>query len=108
LYNGYGGVMAEKLTSISEARRNLPTLSQAAQSQFDRFIITHQGQPQSVLVGISEYQSLKASVELLQRPDIIDNIVVGLAEMKTGNRILLKEMNDDFAVSSKTLREAKA
>lgn len=59
--------MSEKLKSVSEARRTLPSLSKSAQDKMDRYIITQQGQPQSVLLGYRDYQALKHSVNLLRR-----------------------------------------
>ena len=84
--------MPERLTSISKARAKLPRLSQTAQKRLDRYIITLQGQPQSVLIGYDEYQSMKAAVELIQRPDVVEDIKAGLKELKEGKGIPLSGM----------------
>ena len=84
--------MPERLKSITEARRNLPSLSQAAQKRMDRYIITHQGQPQSVLVGFAEYQSMKTAVELLHTPERIEGILAGLKQLEEGQGVSVEEM----------------
>ncbi len=84
--------MPERLTSISMARAKLPRLSQTAQKRLDRYIITLQGQPQSVLIGYDEYQTMKAAVELMQRPDIVEDIKTGLKELEEGRGVPLAEM----------------
>jgi len=84
--------MPERLTPISKARAKLPRLSRSAQKSLDRYIITLQGQPQSVLVGYDEYQSMKAAVELMQRPDVVADIKAGLKELDEGQGVPLSEM----------------
>ena len=78
--------MPEQHTSISDARKNLPKLSQGAKVRMDRFIITHQGQPQSVLLGYKEYQGMKAAMELLHRPEIVEDIFAGLKDFESGEQ----------------------
>jgi PHD/YefM family antitoxin component YafN of YafNO toxin-antitoxin module len=84
--------MAEHLTPISKARAALTRLSRAAQKRLDRYVITQQGQPQSVLLGYDEYRGMQAAVELLQRPQVIGNINAGLKELESGKRLTPDEM----------------
>jgi prevent-host-death family protein len=53
--------MAEQFTSITNARKTLPVLSQSAQGGDERYIITNQGKPQAVLIGYGEYQGIMAA-----------------------------------------------
>lgn len=84
--------MAERLTPISKARAALTRLSRAAQKRLDRYVITQQGQPQSVLLGYEEYRGMQAAVELLQRPQVIANINAGLKDLENGKRLTPDEM----------------
>jgi PHD/YefM family antitoxin component YafN of YafNO toxin-antitoxin module len=86
--------MPEHLKSISEARKNLPGLSQAAQKRMDRYVITHQGQPQSVLLGYEEYQGMKAATELLHRPEVVESIKTGLKELESNRRLSPEEVRN--------------
>lgn len=84
--------MSEKLKSVSEARRTLPSLSKSAQGKMDRYIITQQGKPQSVLLGYQDYQSMKVSLELLQRPDVLESIARGRRDLAEGRSITFAEL----------------
>lgn len=84
--------MAERLTPISKARATLTRLSRAAQKRLDRYVITQQGQPQSVLLGYDEYRGMQAAVELLQRPQVIADINAGLRDLENGKRLTSDEM----------------
>jgi len=84
--------MAEELTSISKARASLTRLSRAAKRRMHRYIITHEGLPQSVLVGFDEYLSMKAAVDLMQHPEIVADIQAGLHELDEGKGISPAEM----------------
>jgi len=83
--------MPERTKSISEARQSLPGLSQTAQKRLDRYIITHQGQPQSVLIGYNEYLGMKAAVDLLHRPEDLKSIQTGLAQIEAGHGLTAGE-----------------
>jgi PHD/YefM family antitoxin component YafN of YafNO toxin-antitoxin module len=90
--------MAEQMKSITDARKDLPTLSQTAQRKMDRYVITHQGRPQSVLVGWNEYQGMKAKAELVNRPKAVASIRKGLAELKEGKRLTSAEVRAKLQV----------
>jgi PHD/YefM family antitoxin component YafN of YafNO toxin-antitoxin module len=101
--------MPEEMKSISDARQNLPSLSRAAQRKMDRYIITHQGQPQSVLLGYDEYRGLKTAAELLKRPELVEDIRTGLKQLESGKRLSPSEARmrlRDLARSSQTSRLA--
>jgi antitoxin YefM len=84
--------MPERLTSTSKARAKLRRLSQTAQKSLDRYIITVRGEPQSVLIGYDEYQSMKAALELMQRPEVVEDIKAGLKELDEGKGVPVTEI----------------
>ena len=84
--------MPEELTSISDARQNLPTLSQTAEARLNRYVITLQGKPQSVLLGYKDYQGLKAAADLLGKPQVVEDITTGLKEIESGQRLTMAEV----------------
>jgi prevent-host-death family protein len=86
--------MAEQMRSISEARQSLPNLSLNAQERMDRYVITNQGRPQSVLMGYEDYQKMKASTEILLDPRAIGSIRRGLAEQQAGERLTIEQVRE--------------
>jgi PHD/YefM family antitoxin component YafN of YafNO toxin-antitoxin module len=88
--------MAEQLRSISDARKSLREISETAQARMNRYIITNQGQPQSVLLGYKEYQGLKATVELLSRPQEVSRLQTGLEQLDRGERLAFDRMKQNL------------
>lgn len=86
--------MAEQTKSISEVRQNLPTLSLNAQQRMERYVITNQGRPQSVLVGYDDYQKMRAATEILLDPRAKGSIRRGLAEQQAGQRLTVEEVRE--------------
>jgi PHD/YefM family antitoxin component YafN of YafNO toxin-antitoxin module len=84
--------MAEQMKSITDARQNLPNLSQCADEHMDRFVITNQGRPQSVLLGYIDYQQMKAATELSRRPDMVADISIGFDQLARGEVLTAAEV----------------
>lgn len=72
--------MAEQFMSITEARKQFPSLSQAVQGDGDQYVITNLGKPQAVLLGYEEYKGLMAATELLNRPRDLAHLQEGLTQ----------------------------
>jgi PHD/YefM family antitoxin component YafN of YafNO toxin-antitoxin module len=87
-------LMAEQMKSISEARQNLPYLSLNAQQRMERYVITNQGKPQSVLVGFDDYQKMRAATEILIDPRAKGSIRRGLAEHQAEQRLTVEEVRE--------------
>jgi prevent-host-death family protein len=85
--------MAEQFRSITETRKELPSLSQTVQGGGDRYVITNQGKPQAVLLGYSEYKGLMAAAELLNRPKELAHLEEGLAQTQ---RIGFEELKENL------------
>jgi prevent-host-death family protein len=85
--------MAEQFRSITETRKELPSLSQTVQGGGDRYVITNQGKPQAVLLGYSEYKGLLAAAELLNRPKELAHLEEGLAQTQ---RIGFEELKENL------------
>ena len=45
-----------------------------------------------MLIGYDEYQRMKAAVDLMQRPEVVDDIKTGLKELDEGKGVLLTEI----------------
>ena len=84
--------MAEDQVPISKARAKIANLAKLAQTQMRRYVLTHQGVPQAVLLGSEDYRSLKAAAELAHRPEVIENILSGQSQVREGKTIALTEV----------------
>ena len=100
--------MPEEHKSISDARNSFLTLSEDASEQFNRYIITNKGQPQSVLLGYNDYRSLKAASQILQQRSVLEDIEVGVRQIQEGQGLSLDEVETRLRKSaSKNKQEAK-
>lgn len=83
--------MKEKSMSITEARAQLLALSKTARRRMARVVITNKGEAESVLMGINDYRSLLATVELSQRPDIMNSIREAISDIRDGRTLTMEE-----------------
>lgn len=88
--------MAEQVLSLHTAAKNLNRLSQQAESERDRFVITAAiGKPQSVLLSYQEYMGMKETIALFQKPETLAQIDQSLHDIAIGNRIPWRQSNDN-------------
>jgi len=83
--------MKEKSMSITEARAQLLALSKTARRRMARVVMTNKGEAESVLMGINDYRSLLATVELSQRPDIMSSIRDAISDIRDGRTMTMEE-----------------
>lgn len=84
--------MADKKITVKDARRELSKLTRRVLRRSERFVITNQGEPEAVLLGMTEYQSLKAAAELASiKSDALAFAETGFAEIANGQGLLLEE-----------------
>lgn len=69
---------------LTEARQTLSALVSRLSRLMDRAIITRNGKPEAVLLGIEEYESWIETLELLSRPGTVTGIREGLADLMAG------------------------
>lgn len=69
---------------VSEVRQTLPRLLARARRLMERAIITRNGRPAGVLMGIEEYESWVETLELMSRPETLKGIREGLADIRAG------------------------
>ncbi len=69
---------------VSEARQNLPELVARMRTLLERVIITRNGKPEAVMMGIEEYESWVETLELMSTPGAVRGVRGGLADLKAG------------------------
>jgi len=70
--------------SVADARANLSRLIEAAVTTHERFEVTRNGDRAAVLLSADDYDSLLETVDVLSRPEEIDAIRLGLADLEAG------------------------
>lgn len=77
---------------VSEARQTLPALVARLRRLMDRAIITRNGKPEAVLMGIEEYEGWVETLELMSHPRAAKGIREGLADLKAGRTRSFEEV----------------
>ncbi|KTS06905.1 prevent-host-death protein [Microbacterium testaceum] len=71
--------------SLADARANLSKLVESARTTHERFDVTKNGDRVAVLLSADDYDALLETVDVLSRPDEVDAIRRGLAELEAGD-----------------------
>ncbi|MEO7147225.1 MAG: type II toxin-antitoxin system Phd/YefM family antitoxin [Terrimesophilobacter sp.] len=71
--------------SLADARANLSKLVESAVTTHERFEVTRNGDRVAVLLSADDYDALLETVDILGRPDEVEAICRGLAELVAGD-----------------------
>jgi prevent-host-death family protein len=63
-----------KTLPISEVKTHLPELVTGVAEREEEVVVTRNGKPAAVLVNFAEYERLKATLDVLSDPDLVDQI----------------------------------
>ncbi len=63
-----------KTLPISEVKTHLPALVTGVVDREEEIVVTRKGKPAAVLVNFAEYERLKATLDVLSDPDLMDQI----------------------------------
>ena len=71
--------------SLADARANLSRLVESAVTTHERFDVTRNGDRVAVLMSADDYDALLETVDILSRPDEIDALRRGIADLEAGD-----------------------
>ena len=80
--------------SIAEAQARLSTLVDRANSTHERFEITDEGRRVGVLLGVDDYDSLIATLDVLSDPQALSDHRVGAEQAMRGDVLELESLNN--------------
>lgn len=90
--------------SLADARANLSKLVESAVTTHERFEVTRNGDRVAVLLSADDYDALIETVDILSRPDEIDAIRRGLAEVEAGEVSSVDELRAAMAARGRLSR----
>jgi prevent-host-death family protein len=70
--------------SLADARAQLSKLVESAVTTHERFEVTRNGDRVAVLLSADDYDALLETVDILSRPEEVEALRVGLAELEAG------------------------
>lgn len=70
--------------SIADARANLSRIVDSAVTTHERFDVTRNGDRVAVLLSADDYDALLETVDILSRPDEVEAVRQGIADLEAG------------------------
>ena len=87
--------------SLADARANLSKLVESAVTTHERFEVTRNGDRVAVLLSADDYDALLETVDILSRPDEVEAIRRGLAELEAGDVSSAEEVRAAMVASGR-------
>ena len=78
--------------TASEARENLYDMLSEVKKYLKRFVITHHGKPQAMVVSMEELENLEETAEILAIPGAKTSINRGIKQAKQERGIPLRKL----------------
>jgi len=89
--------------SVRELRARLASLIDTVTRHDEHVVVTRNGRPEAVLLGIDEYESMEETIEILSDPETVAAIEAGLRDFARGDYVTFAEFRADVAA----LRQAE-
>ncbi|MBI4347018.1 MAG: type II toxin-antitoxin system Phd/YefM family antitoxin [Elusimicrobia bacterium] len=84
--------MATYTLPSTEARKKLLSIVRDAGERYSRYVITHRGRPQAVVMSAEEYESWLETLEIMSSPSWMKAIAQGEREIKQGKWLSFEEV----------------
>lgn len=78
--------------TVSDARANLYTMMEQVRKYLRRFIITHRGKPQAVLMPVEDLESWEETLDILSNKKLMRDIRQAEKDFKAGKYYTLDEV----------------
>lgn len=79
-------------TPLSEAKARISEFADRIEATHERIVVTRNGRPSFVMIGVDDLEGLEATLEILSDPDALGAIRQAQAEAAAGDLIPLDEV----------------
>lgn len=86
------------MLTVSDARANLYDMMEEVRKYLKRFIITHRGKPQAVLMPIEDLESWEETLDILSNKKLMADIRQAEKERKAGKVYPLKQVLEEMGI----------
>jgi antitoxin YefM len=70
--------MAMTTTSLADAKNRLSEIVAAAETTHERTVVTKNGRPAAVIIGVDDYESLLETLSILRNPTLTASLLTPL------------------------------
>lgn len=100
-------IPAKHILSITDARRQLFSLTDAVYGKNSTFVLTERGKPKAVLMPVEEFESWQETAEILSDPTVLQELKQSTAEFAAGDHVTLEELLGKRKISSSTIQKRR-
>lgn len=90
-------LVMETIESLATVKARLSEFVESAQRTHERVVITKNGRPAALLIGVEDYESLMETLEILSQPGALEAIREGEDEYRRGEFATLDEVRAALA-----------
>ena len=80
------------MLTVSDARANLYDMMKEVRKYLKRFIITHHGKPQAVLMPVEDLESWEETLDIMSNKKLMAQLRQAEKDRKAGRTILLRDV----------------
>lgn len=84
--------------TVSDARTNLYDMMEEVQKYLRRFVITHHGKPQAVLMPIEDLESWEETLDIMSNKKLMADLRQSEKERKAGKTFPLKNVLKELGI----------
>jgi len=84
--------------TVSDARINLYDMMEEVQKYLRRFVITHHGKPQAVLMPIEDLESWEETLDIMSNKKLMADLRQSEKERKAGKVYPLKQVLEEMGI----------
>lgn len=86
------------MLTVSDARANLYDMMEQVRKYLKRFIITHRGKPQAVLLPVEDLESWEETLDILSNKALMRDIRHAEKDYEAGNYVTLEEVEQRLGI----------
>jgi prevent-host-death family protein len=87
--------------TVSDARIHLYDMMEEVQKYLRRFVITHHGKPQAVLMPVEDLESWEETLDIMSNKKLMADIRQAEKDYKAGKYYTLEEVEKELGISTK-------
>lgn len=91
--------------TVSDARTNLYDMMEDVRKYLRRFVITHHGKPQAVLLPVEDLESWEETLDILSNKKLMKDIHQAEKDFKAGHFYTLDEVEQKLELKSKRTKK---
>ena len=94
--------------TVSDARTNLYDMLEEVQKYLRRFVITHHGKPQAVLMPIADLESWEETLDIMSNKKLMADIRHAEKDYQAGRFYTLEEVEKKLEFKSQSVKKRKS